>query len=156
METMNQIQAAALMGVTPRRMRQIDNEENPPIRDQAGQYPCKEFGEWMRSTWRQGLGFADDGSAYDYDSERARLTHHQANVAAQEDQTRQGQLIPAEVVKSTWCNLVANAKSKLLSLPHRLAVVCVDQPQERIEAEARAIVYEALNELAEGENPCLQ
>lgn len=106
----------------------------------------------MRSTWRRGLGFSDDGSAYDYDSERARLTHHQANVAAQEDQARQGRLIPAEEVKAAWSSIVSTARLKLLSLPVRLAGACVDQPQERIETEAWAIIYEALKELAQGDS----
>ncbi len=151
--TINQRQAAALMDLTPRRMRQLDSEtDDPPPRDQAGLYPCEDFGRWMRDQWRKSVGFAEDGTAYDYDQEKARLTHHQANAAAQEDQRKRGELIPAVDVQQYWCDIVSNARSRLLSLPSRIAGVCAGKPQAELEIEARSIVYEVLAELASGGN----
>lgn len=146
--------AAELLGVTPRRLRQVEAEQpdSPPPRDEQGQYPARQYGEWLRSQWRASVGFADDGKVYDYDSERARLTYHQANAAAMDDQLKQGRLIPAEQVQQTWSDIVSSARAKLLSLPSRIAGVCAGKSQAELETEARAIVYEALRELAAG-NP---
>lgn len=149
---LTQAQAAALLGVSTRRIRQRSQEENAPPQDEAGQYPCWEFGEWMLADFRRGLGIAKDGTVYDYDMERARLTHHQANSASLEEDAKRGRLIPADVVKSTWCDLVASARARLLSLPSRIASACSGKGAAEIETEARGIVYEALNELAGGED----
>lgn len=152
--TINQKTAAELLGVTPRRLRQIENEnpDDPPPRDEQGQYPARQFGAWLRQQWRASVGFADDGKVYDYDSERARLTHHQANTAEMEDQKKRGELIPAADVQQYWSDLVSNARSRLLSLPSRIAGVCAGKGQAELETEARAIIYEVLAELAAGGN----
>lgn len=146
--------AADLLGVTTRRLRQIETEQpdSPPPRNEQGHYPARQFGDWLRSQWRKSVGFAEDGTAYDYDQEKARLTHHQANTAAQEDQRKRGELIPAADVQQYWSDIVSNARSRLLSLPSRIAGVCAGKDQSIIETEARAIVYEVMAELAAGGN----
>lgn len=151
-EKITQSQAAAILGVSTRRIRQRSQEDNPPPQDETGQYPCESFGKWLHQDFRRGLGIAEDGTVYDYDMERARLTHHQANSAALDEQTKQGKLIPADLVRSTWSDLVASARAKLLALPSRLASACSGKDAEAIEGEARGIVTEALAELAGGEN----
>lgn len=151
-EKITQAQAAAILGVSTRRIRQRSQEDNPPPQDETGQYPCESFGKWLHQDFRRGLGIAEDGTVYDYDMERARLTHHQANSAALDEQTKQGKLIPADLVRSTWSDLVASARAKLLALPSRLASACSGKDAEAIEGEARGIVTEALAELAGGEN----
>ena len=152
--TIPQKTAADLLGVTPRRLRQIEAEQpdNPPPRDEQGQYPARQYGEWLRQQWRASVGFADDGRVFDYDAERARLTHHQANAAAQEDQRKRGELIPADQVAQYWGDIVSNARSRLLSLPSRIAGVCARKDQSTIEAEARAIIHEVMAELAAAGN----
>ncbi len=147
-EKLTQAQAAALLGVSTRRVRQRSQEDHPPPQDETGQYPCEAFGKWLLDDFRRGLGIAEDGTVYDYDMERARLTHHQANSAALEEDAKRGRLIPAEQVKQTWSDLVASARAKLLALPSRLSSVCAGKGQSEIETEARAIVVEALAELS--------
>ena len=151
-EKLTQAQAAAILGVSTRRIRQRSQEDNPPPQDETGQYPAEAFGQWLQHDFRRGLGVAEDGTVYDYDMERARLTHHQANSAALDEQTKQGKLIPADLVRSAWSDLVASARAKLLALPSRLASACSGKGAEEIEGEARGIVTEALAELAGGEN----
>jgi len=46
-ETLSQTLAAAVRQVTPRRLRQMEFEKNPPPRRNDGQYPCFEFGQWV-------------------------------------------------------------------------------------------------------------
>ena len=105
---------------------------------------------WLLSDFRRGLGIGDDAKVYDYEGERARLTHHQANVAAMDDQVKSGKLIPAELVLTAWSGRVASARAKLLALPSRIAAECSGRPAADIESRARAVIYEALTELAKG------
>lgn len=149
-ESLTQSQAAALLGVTTRRVRQRSQEDNPPPQDSAGRYPCEAFGKWLIDDFRRGLGISGDGSVYDYDAERARLTHHQANTAEIEEQRKRGELIPVDAVRLAWSDVVASARAKILSLPSRLASTVAGKSAEEIEKESRSIVHEALAELAEG------
>lgn len=50
---LSQGQAAALAGITARRLRQLDAEPNPPPKDRNGQYPCAEFSAWLADTRRK-------------------------------------------------------------------------------------------------------
>lgn len=149
-ESLTQAQAAGLLGVTTRRVRQRGQEDNPPPQDDAGRYPCEAFGKWLIDDFRRGLGIGEDGTVYDYDAERARLTHHQANTAEIEEQRKRNELIPAELVRQAWSDIIASARAKLLGLPSRLASSCAGKQSQDVETEARGIINEALNELAEG------
>lgn len=144
---LNIYQFAALLGVSPRRVWQMLKEDNPPPQDQETRhFPAKEAGQWMRERVA-----AEYGQAHNLEHERARLTHHQANLAAMDEDVKRGELIPADVVKDRWCTLAANVRAKLLNLPGRgaVAVAGLSTVQE-IEKELRTLVYEALRELAAG------
>ncbi|NTU68939.1 MAG: hypothetical protein HGB02_08680 [Chlorobiaceae bacterium] len=149
-KVLTQSQAAAILGVSARRLRQRDQEDNPPPKNSEGQYPCEAFGRWLKSDLSRGLGVADDGSVYVYEVERGRLTHHQANAAALEEGRKKRELIHVDMIRSFWSNVLAIVRSKLLSLPSRIASVCAGKTSEEIEAEAQAIIYEALGELSKG------
>ncbi|QXP94361.1 hypothetical protein [Methylococcus capsulatus] len=126
-ETITQLQAADIVGVTPRRMRQLDGEDNPPQRNGDGLYPCDAFGQWLRARIEADFVTSSDGTIYDLEAERARLAHHQANLAALEERTKRAELIPADVVTAEWCNQAANIRAKLLNLPGRGAPGDKDQ-----------------------------
>ena len=86
---------------------------------------------------------------YDYDTEKARLTHHQANIAELEEQVKRKNLLPADVVQTHWETMVANMRARLLNLPGRLAgsVMGVSTTQDA-EREAMKIIREALEEIS--------
>lgn len=149
-EILTQPQAAALLGVTARRLRQRDGEDNPPPKTDAGQYPCAQYGDWLRAEFKRGLGVTSDGTVYDYDAERSRLTHHQANIAALDEEVKRGRLIPVEEVRQYWQGLLASARARLIGLPVRLASSCSGRGSTELETEARRIVYESMDELASG------
>lgn len=88
-------------------------------------------------------------SDFDYDTEKARLTHHQANIAELEEQVKRKNLLPADVVQTHWENMVANMRARLLNLPGRLAgsVMGVSTTQDA-EREAMKIIREALEEIS--------
>ena len=142
--------AAAIAGIGVRRFDQLAHEGDPPPRNSDGSVPPREFGEWFRRRLLAEIGIAQDGTAYDYEAERARLTHHQANNAALDEAKKRGELIPAEDVAREWTDMISRARAKLLGLPPRLAAHAMTCATVR-EAEefARAEVYAALSELGE-------
>jgi hypothetical protein len=95
------------------------------------------------------MGVNQDGTVYDLNAEKARLTHHQANISELEEDTKKGNLIPAEIVKQHWEAKAANTRAKLLNLPGRLAVSVVGANTiQDAEKTARQLITEALNELS--------
>lgn len=146
---LSKAQAADLAGIGVRRLNQLAHEDDPPVRSSDGTYPPKEFGDWLRRRQLESLGVAQDGTVYDYDAERARLTHHQANIAALDEAKRRGELIPADDVAREWADMVGRCRSKLLALPARLsthAMTCATVRE--CEDFARGEVHAALDELA--------
>lgn len=146
---LTQEQAAALRGVTARRLRQLDNEENPPPKDGRGQYPAEDFGQWLRAHWLSEAGVANDGKAYDYNAERARLTKAQADKTELEVRELRGEMARVPVIVQHWQSMVASMRAKLLSLPGKLAAA-VAPPEKLQEAneKGQALVHEALAEIA--------
>ena len=84
----------------------------------------------------------------DIAEEKTRLTRAQANKAELEVSELEAELIPADLVQSTWIDYVANVRAKLLGLPSRVAhqVITVDKYAEA-EIIIKEKVYEALDEL---------
>lgn len=89
---------------------------------------------------------------YDYDLERARLTHHQANKTELEEQVLRGKLIPYQTVERVWMDMVANFRARILAIPTKAAhqflqLEDLNEAQEILKTHC----YEALTELADYE-----
>ena len=94
------------------------------------------------------LLYSRDGSVYDIDQERARLLFHQANIAALDEQIKEKNLIPSDVVTDRWQSIFANVRARLLSMPSTLAATCADTSQDGVEEKASELVRQALDELS--------
>lgn len=95
-------------------------------------------------------GYAGDGtSGGDYDTQRTRL--YKARAEAQEIQTARlkGSVHDGEIVAAVMNEMLANARSRLLSIPTKAAPIVADltDPNECKSAIEDA-VHEALTELA--------
>jgi len=139
---LNAEQAADLAEMTSQGLRFQAKADDPPLKGPNG-YPCREFGAWLKRRHLRGIGVTVDGVRYDLDTEKARLTHHQANIAALNEEVARANLIPAETVISRWQDQIGNARAKLLTMPSRLASVF----GQHVEAGVRSVVYEVLEEL---------
>ena len=125
------------------------HEDDPPPRGVEGGYNCKKYGEWLRRRAVAGLGVTNDGDIYDFQAERARLTHHQANKTRLEEYALNGKLIPAAQVEEEWLNRAMAMRAKLLSLPSKLATVAMSATSLReVKDFAATEIYAALDELA--------
>lgn len=82
--------------------------------------------------------------------QRARLIKARADKAILEVKEKEAGLIDMEEVKAVWAAHIVNAKTKLLSMPSKLApILCeMDDPAE-IQEEVKRLVYEILNDLAQ-------
>jgi len=92
--------------------------------------------------------YSRDSGVYDSDQERARLTHHQANIASLDEQIKEKSLIPSDVVLDRWQMILANVRARLLSIPTSIAVSCENASREDVEEKASELVRQALDELS--------
>lgn len=89
------------------------------------------------------------GDALNLDAEKARLTHHQANIAALAEADKRENLIPADAVRERWRAMSASIRARLLKLPPRLAeAVTGHDTTQAAERAAMQIVREALTEIS--------
>lgn len=144
---------------------QVEIAQHLDMSQQAASAFCKSAGlDWRALTLDEirvayirhireqaaGRASSEDGE-YDLVAERARLAHHQANIAALDEDVKRKTLIPADQVKSKWQDMKASARARLLALPTRVAASCVGRGEIEIEREARDIVSQALEELSRGD-----
>jgi phage terminase Nu1 subunit (DNA packaging protein) len=146
---MNQDTIGALVGLTSRRIRQLEKEGTGPQRLSDGSYDPVLVGKWIRERILSELGVANDGQAYDYEAERARLTKAQADKAEMERDELRGALVRVPSVESHWQGMVASMRARLLSLPSKVAaqVAGPDRLQE-VQERVQTLVYEALEEIS--------
>lgn len=152
--SLNQGQVASLCGLTTRRLRQFDEESAGPGRNADGSYDEAAVGLWLRARIAEEHGVANDGQAYDYNAERARLTKAQADKTELEVRELRAELVRLPIIEQHWQGMVAGMRGKLLSLPSRIAaqVAGPDRLQE-VQEKAQTLVYEALTEIADDAVP---
>ena len=99
MATLDQAMAAELIGITTRRLQQLDKAEEGPPRDARGRYPADKMGAWLRSRVAAELGVSDDGQVYDLTNEKARLAKEQADGTALKNAELRGELVRLPLVE---------------------------------------------------------
>lgn len=143
-----QARLAALIGISQQGVSDLVNRGVLPRGGSAGVWLLA----YTARLREQAAGRIGGGEGvHDLTEERARLAHHQANLAAMDEEVKRKNLIPVEVVTAEWCNQAANIRAKLLNLPGRGAVAVAGMGTvQEIEKELRTLVYDALRELAAG------
>lgn len=112
-ETLSQTTAAALLGVSSRRLRQLSKTPDAPPQDDAGRYPVAAFGEWLRQR-NSGGSTGADCSAYE------RRAHWQAELARIKFLAEQRELIPIEAHRDGIHALSRIVVRALVTLPDKL------------------------------------
>ena len=85
----------------------------------------------------------------DINNERARLVHHQANLAALEEETRRSKLIPADEIDSEWAEMTSIMRAKITLIPKQVAAVgCGITDYNEMESLVKKLVNDVLDELA--------
>ena len=148
-ETLTQSQAAEVAGLTTRRLQQLDKDGSGPPRMSGGGYFAADLGRWLKDRLLSELGVANDGKAYDYEAERARLTKAQADKTELEVAELRAELIPATKIETHWQAMIAAMRARLVGLPSKIAPqVAGPDDLTRVQDMIQAGVYEALAEIA--------
>ena len=148
MRTLTQDQAAALIGVTARRLRQMDREEFPPPKDGSGQYPPEAFGTWIKARVQRMTAIDGTGEILDLNAERARHSKQQADRLEMENAVRRGELMDTGVVAAAWEKIAMSAKTKLLAVPSKAAPLLAGKTIAEIKDILESHVHECAAAIA--------
>ena len=156
-KTVNKTELSEIIGVSQRTLTTWQKNGMPiavdGTRGTENLYDTEEIIQWMihRELQRRISDHGgDEAELYDYEMERARLTHHQANIASLDEQVKEGKLIPSEIVETAWVDFVAAFRAKTLSIPtkaahHFITLSDLNQIQDCLKEH----LNEALSELSE-------
>lgn len=131
---LTQIQAAALLSVAPRTLR--DWHDAP--RNGDGTYPGPAIVAYY---------VAKLGTTTDYDNQRERLAAAQAERVEMENAVRRGQLVDIATIEKFWADCVLNARARLLGMGAKLGPQLVNLADPAV--LAAAISGEARTALAD-------
>lgn len=92
-------------------------------------------------------GRAGASGELDPSDERARLTHHQANMAGIDEEEKKGNLVKVDEIAGVWSQIGFNIKTKLRALPDKvshqvLACENVKEVKGLLDAEVEIILEE--------------
>lgn len=118
----NKVKLAEIFGVSEAALTKWQ-KAGMPIKEKAektgmqSKYDTKDCIAW----YVQYKGRAD----HNLSAEKARLTHHQANKTAIEEEALKGKLIDADIVLQAWVDRTLKMRAVLLALPTKLASVAL-------------------------------
>ena len=155
-KTVNKAELSEIIGVSQRTLTTWQKNGMPiamdGIRGTENLYDTAEIIDWMiqREIQRRITDHGgDEDDWYDFEKERARLTYHQANIAALDEQVKETELISAETVCRAWCDLTTAFSAKVRSIPTKAAhnfirLTDINQIQDCL----KVYLNEALTELS--------
>lgn len=151
----NKAELAEIVGKSERTLTTWQKNGMPIAHDGArgeqNKYETSEVIEWMieREINARIQGHGDnENDFYDYEIERSRLTHHQANKTALEEQKLAGELIDREFHESIISDMAATIRANALAIPTKGAHLFLNLCElEEIQANLKTLIYELLGEL---------
>lgn len=153
MSDLTKKQVMELFNVEARTLQRWQTDKDDPLPYEAGgkgkpnSYPLKAIFEWGIRRRLRNLNNAADGNVYDYQAERARLTKLQADHENLKVKEKAQDLIPADMVSEALTEVCTNIKTKMLSLPTKMAPKVAGSNQREVQALLEEQVREALTEL---------
>lgn len=125
MSIVNQTELCEILGKTAKTLNSWIDAGLPVLRrgghGSPNQYDTEAVIGWMIQREIGKLSVHDDGEVYNFEAEKARLTHEQAEKVAMENMVRRGQLVDTEKVAGWWASIITNAKQRLLAIPTKAA-----------------------------------
>lgn len=143
---------------------QVEIAQHLDMSQQAASAFCKSAGlDWraltldeirvayIRHIREQAAGRASaDADGYDLVAERARLAHHQANIAELDELVKRRALMPVEDAHRALAAVVSMTKAKLLAVPAAAAGRCFGKTEDQIQGEVKDLIHGALRDLVDG------
>ena len=139
---------AKLLDLSERRLQQLSREGVIP-KAERGQYDLigsvRGYVRYLRDQ-----AVKAQAGAPDYAAERARFIRARADLSEMEAEEKRRSLIAADQIEAAWIAVLALLRTRLLSLPDRLAPQAFDQPTVGDTRNLiRAAIREVLDDLAE-------
>lgn len=153
MSIVNQTELCEILGKTAKTLNAwID--AGLPVLHRGGhgspnQYDTEQVIGWMIQREIGKLSVHDDGTVYNFEAEKARLTHEQAEKVAMENSVRRGELVDTGLVAGWWASIITNAKQRILAIPTKAAPLVLGRssmPEVRDQLET--LINEVLLELS--------
>lgn len=149
-------QVEEMLEVDARSISRYQNRDIDPLpivtkgkRGTANTYCAHQIMKWKIRREKEKY-MPEDSTVLDYETERARLTHGQANKVEMETAVMRGDLIPADVVKEIQCDMIGRARSRLLAIPTKSAHAILNLTDLTVAQDIlKEQIYEALDELAD-------
>lgn len=140
---LNQKSVGAAVGVSARTIQNWCDQGCP--RNEDGTYSAPAVVQWL---------LAQQNTGSEYDTQRERLAAAQAEKVETENRLRRQELAEMAEVADAWSDHIANARSKLLSMPAKLGPQLVNLADPAVIAsKVRTEVYASLLELAADVRP---
>jgi len=147
----NKKQLAELVGRSERTLTTWSKQGMPVAvasdRGRAHQFDTTAVIKWMIQHEIDKRVLSDD-NIYDLTAERARLAHHQANISALDEATKNRELLPFDVVVERWQMILMNVRQKCLAMPSSLAAVCANSSKAEVQTQAEKLIRAMLTDLA--------
>lgn len=88
------------------------------------------------------------GASGEINDERARLLHHQANLASLDQDVKEGKLIPADEIEKVWSDMILAMRAKLLAMSKKMAATSLGiTDYKEMDIVVGNLIKEALDEL---------
>lgn len=149
-QTVNARHLANLFNITERRIQQHAAEGVIP-KASRGKYPfigsVKGYIAFLQSKLQGG---ESEVASSDISTNRARLVKANADMRELDLQIAQGEYLSGDLVRYAWSQQIQSMRQKMLAVPTKMAGTLHGiEDRAEIQAQAKGLIYEALEELAE-------
>lgn len=135
---------AEILGLTPRRIQQLVEDEVIPKPEKPGAYDIPACVQ----NYFYKLYAADEDESLDGKFERARKAKAEADRIEFELEIKKNKYVQADLVEYELEKIIMNCRAKLLALPRKLApLLATAQTPNEVEDNLTGGINEALNEL---------
>ncbi|UYM14269.1 terminase small subunit [Endozoicomonas euniceicola] len=143
MSIVNQKELADIIGKSTRQIQRMTKDGIPIHSSSSKQthYDSTLVIQWLIDREIQKLTKEGD---YDSEEERARLLHHQANLAELKEEEERNRLVPADQVDRLWGSLLLTFRTRMLQVPKSVVTRIIGETDEQ------KVVAELTDEIKQG------
>jgi hypothetical protein len=138
---LTQLEAAALLSVTPRSLRDWEKAGDGIPRNPDGSYPGPALVAWYVARMT--------GEELDANRQRARKDKEAADKLALDNAKTRADLAPISIMEEEVASLLGDHRTNALGLPSKAAPLLVGLNADQIRDRLEEFVYELLGDLAD-------
>ena len=144
---------AAALGVGMTTLENMEKTYGPIQSTMDGKkrvFTVKNLIDWYHQKVATDMSDGADGEQFNYEKEKARLTHYQADRADIENQKIRGELVDAQEVQDHIVNVIIVFRKSMLNVPNRVShPVSISTDEIEIKEIIKKEIHDSLNELSD-------